>query len=333
MLSKMLVVGTGSIGRRHIRNLKSLHPSVQIAVLRHGEAHASLGSIAPCVDYTTRKPHEAIGWGPQAAIVANPSSLHLETARCLAAHKVPMLIEKPLSNTLEQVPAFVAQCRKDAVTLLIGYNLRFYKPLQIMREYVLAGKIGRPTSARAEAGHYLPDWRPAFDYRTGVSARSDLGGGVLLELSHELDYLRWLRGDVRTISAQAGRVSNLEIDVEDTADIHLQFASGALGSVHLDMVDRMKHRTCRVTGTEGTLIGDFVAHRVYWVHQLHKESQLIYAGSNDDLDASYRDELRHFLNCLEGTETSLITGDDGMHTLELAIAAKRSSERREFVQL
>ena len=115
--------------------------------------------------------------------------------------------------------SLLALCHQRRLVLMVGYNFRFYPPLQAMRQALVEGCIGRLISLRAEAGQYLPDWRPGSDYRQGASARRELGGGVVLELSHELDYIRWLGGEVESVGALVGKLSDLEIEVEDTAEI------------------------------------------------------------------------------------------------------------------
>jgi predicted dehydrogenase len=130
-----------------------------------------------------------------AALITEAISVHLAHARAAAASGAHLFIEKPLANTPDGLPELLADCRANGLALLVAYNFRFYQPLQLMRDAVQSGCIGRVVSARAEVGQYLPDWRPGADYRQSVTARAELGGGVLLELSHEIDYLRWLVGE------------------------------------------------------------------------------------------------------------------------------------------
>ena len=125
-----------------------------------------------------------------------------------------------------------------------------------MRKALHQGHIGRVQSVRAEVGQYLPDWRPGIDCRQTASAQQALGGGALLELSHEIDYVRWLIGEIREVTARIARLSDLEIDVEDCAEIILTFENGTIGGPHLDMIQRAPTRTCRLIGSDGTLVWD-----------------------------------------------------------------------------
>lgn len=192
------------------------------------------------------------------------------------------------------------------------------------------GAIGRLLSIRAEVGQYLPDWRPGTDYRRCVSAQQSLGGGAVLELSHELDYVRWLVGaEVAAVSAQTARLSDLEIDVEDSADLLLQFTNGVLGNVHVDMVQRVPVRTCRIVGTEGTIFWNGINHQA----QLLTGNTITDLAEPSDRSAMYVEELRHFLHCVSEGLTPAVTGEDGRRVLQIALAAKQAAQARKAIPL
>jgi predicted dehydrogenase len=181
-------------------------------------------------------------------------------------------------------------------------------------------------AARVEVGQYLPDWHPSEDYRQGYSARHDLGGGVILDAIHEIDYIRWLLGPVRSVACFAGTLSRLEVETEDTAAVLLRFAGGAIGEVHLDYVQRAYSRTCQVIGDEGTIRWDYGAGeaRVY-----RADSRAWEAFPNPDgwrPNQMYVDELNHFLRCLAGTERPALDVHDAARVLDVALAAKASSQ-------
>ena len=244
-----------------------------------------------------------------------------------------MFIEKPLSNSLENVDQLLDVCRERALTLMVGYNFRFYKPFGIIHRALSEERIGRPLCLRAEVGQYLPDWRPGIDYRQSVSASRELGGGVVLELSHELDYVRWLLGEVKTVSAQLGQLGGLQMDVEDTAEILLEFDNGALGSIHMDMVQRAPVRTCRISGTEGTITWDWDGHRVRLFSANTSSWQDLCAEPNLDRNEMYVSELRHFLDCVRGHKPPQVDGGEGRRVLEIIMAAKESSQTGRIVEI
>jgi len=215
---------------------------------------------------------------------------------------------------------------------MVGYNFRFYPPLQALRDALLDGRIGRLLSLRAEVGQYLPDWRPSRDYRESTTARRDLGGGALLELSHEFDYIRWLAGEVTQVSAQVAKLSDLDIDVEDTVEMVCRFASGAVGSVHLDLTQRPGTRTCRLAGTNGALTWDRANHQVLLIRP-DGAIETIYPGAPQPMVDMYQEELRHFLGAVRTNTAPLVTGDDGLRALLIAEAAARSSREGRTVTI
>ena len=333
LILRALIVGLGSMGRRHLANLRLIEPAAHITIWhqrskRQGVAEAP--SPADCVVYNLE---DALDTKPDAALITNPASLHIETGLALAREGVHLFIEKPLSNTLDGVDELLDLCRQWSLVLTVGYNFRFYRPLQVMRQALQEGRIGCIIALRAEAGQYLPDWRPGSDYWQGVSARRNLGGGAVLELSHELDYVRWLVGEVKTVSAQVGHLSDLEIDVEDTAEIILQFRNGAIGSVHLDMIQRPATRTCRIIGTEGTLAWDWSSHCVRLFSATTNTWSDLHPPKTIDRNEMYVAELRHFLDCVRGKEEPIVSGEDGRRVLEIALAVKRSSKEQRVVEL
>jgi predicted dehydrogenase len=192
-------------------------------------------------------------------------------------------------------------------------------------------RIGRILGFDATVGQYLPEWRASGAYRDSASARQELGGGALLELSHEIDCARWLVGEIRTLSALSGRVSDLEIDVEDWADLVVEFQSGAIGHIHLDMVQRTPCRSGRVVGTDGTVTWDAMANRVQLYLSATRRWEDAYAAECWNSNEMYLEEIRHFLDCVRGKATPVVTGEDGRRALEVVLAARQSSETRKAV--
>ena len=218
--------------------------------------------------------------------------------------------------------------------LLVGYVLRFLKPFQIIKRAIDGGKIGKVLSIHAAVGKYLPDWRAPGDYRKNVSARRELGGGVVFELSHELDYVRWFAGEVKEVFASMERVSDLEIDVEDLAEINLRFENGALGHVHLDMLDRSGNRSCRIIGSEGTLTWESSPlQRVRFFSGKTKKWVDLFSSPIVDYNQMFLDELKYFFNCIRQKKQPFISGADGRRVLEIILAAKRSVKTRKAVSL
>ncbi len=322
---RIMLVGLGSIGQRHFNNIRALLPQSVVAVLssHHSGAGADMLGVVQGFDAL----ESALAWKPDATIIANPAPLHIKTAHAFAGIGSHLFIEKPLSIDLAGVDDLMAACTGKERVLMVGYMLRFSDPIIRMKDAIVAGRIGAVLSVNVSVGQNLLTWRPGRDYKETVSAHADRGGGVLLELSHEFDAVRWLAGEVRTVFAQAATVSDLDIDVEDTADMLLTFASGAFGSIHLDMLDWAGHRRYRIIGTHGTL--EWQSAEGDRVRLFTKEDPAgidLRPSSPLDRNAMYCAELEHFFECIQHHHEPLISGEDGKRALELVLAAKQSAQ-------
>ena len=244
---KYLIAGLGSVGRRHMRNLLALGEK-DIVLLRTRKATLPDDELAGYpVETDLRealKKHK-----PDAIIVANPTSLHLETAVPAAEAGCHILLEKPISGSTEGLSQLESAVQKSGSKVLVAFQFRFHPGLMRAKQLISNGEIGRIISAHVHFGEYLPAWHPWEDYRQGYAARADLGGGVVLTQCHSLDYLPWLVGKVKSVWGFTGKISDLEVDVEDTAEIGLRFESGALGNLHLDFNQQPPAHRFEIIGT------------------------------------------------------------------------------------
>jgi predicted dehydrogenase len=324
MINRILIVGYGSIGKRHLRLMRELVPNADIRVLRHEKTYEIPEFSNGCFFSID----EAIAFGPQVAIIASPAPFHIPTAMSLASVGVHLLVEKPLSSSLNGVLDLIKLCKKKNIILMIGYNLRFLPSLQKFRDFLHNNIIGKILSVRCEVGQYLPSWRPDNDYRNGASARRRLGGGVLLELSHELDYLRWIFGEIDWVKATLSRQSALEIDVEDTAHLTLGFAptldqSQLIGDLSLDFIRHDATRLCTAIGEKGSLRWNALDGQVsiYEVDAKNWRELFCHRIGSDD---SYIAELNSFIECVMNHKSPMISGEDGLKVLQVVEAARNS---------
>ncbi len=325
LISRVLIVGLGSIGKRHLRIARELLPDADIRVLRHQACDSTPEYATGCFS----KLAEAIDFSPQIAVIANPASFHVNVALPLARAGVHLLVEKPLSASLEGVSHLINICGKQTTVLMTGYNLRFLPSLQRFRDMLKQRGLGRVLSVRCEIGQYLPSWRPDADYRQGVSARRELGGGALLELSHELDYLRWIFGEVEWVKANLSRQSSMEINVEDTAHLILGFAPSAsghqlIGTVNLDFVRHDTTRLCTVIGEKGSLRWNGLTGVIELFEAGGKGWQELFSHSHQR-DDSYLAEWQNFIECVTKQTTPSITGEDGLKVIQIIEAARHSA--------
>ena len=328
---RFLVIGCGSIGKRHIENLRALGVSDILAfdlrADRRAEVTATLGICA--VDNLDA------AWerGPAVVVIAAPTSLHVPLALKSVSRQCHLFIEKPLSHDWEGVQRLLASVRQNSLLTLVGCNMRFHPGIATLHRLLADGTIGHVIAARVEVGHYLPDWHPWEDYRQSYSARAELGGGVILDAIHEIDYIRWLLGEVAGAACVAGKLSQLEIDTEDVAAILLRFEDGAVGEVHLDYIQRAYRRTCQIIGEDGTLHWDYTAGEVRLFSARTKQWETFRNPCGWKPNQMYLDEMRHFLGCLAGEEKPAATVFDAARVLEIALAAKESARQQRWIEL
>jgi len=325
---KFLVVGCGSIGQRHLQNLRNLSAG-EIIVYRVKKRELSEIEEKYCVrTYTDLD--EALDQNPAAVLVTNPTSLHMPIALAAAKRGCHLFIEKPISHSLDGVDELVNIAGEKNLVILVGYNLRFHQSVRLIKDLLDKNRIGNVVSARVQAGQYLPDWHPYEDYREGHSASRSLGGGVILDLSHELDYIRWFLGEVKEVFSFSDKLSHLDIDTEDVAEILLRFHSGAIAEVHLDYVQRSSSRSCQIIGEEGTILLDSNEKNVKLFSIKDKKWQVF--PENLDYNQMYVEEMKHFINCIEGKEEPIIDVTEGKKVLEIALAAKESSKTGKVIK-
>ncbi len=312
---KFLIAGLGSIGRRHFRNLRSLGQD-DILLYRTGKATLPDDELAGFPVETNLE--AALAHRPEAVIVSNPTALHLDVAIPAAEAGCALLLEKPISHSIDGVDRLKAAVDRTGALVLVGFQFRYHPGLRAAKKLLESGEIGAPVSARAHWGEYLPNWHPWEDYRTGYAARPDLGGGVVLTLCHPIDYLRMLFGEVSSVH---GATSNhgLGLPVEDTAEVTLGFSSGVIGSIHLDYVQRPPAHWLEIIGTKGTLRWDNADGAVTCYRAKIGKSEIIPAPDHFERNALFLDELRNFLGMLEGREAPVCTLQDGVRALEICL--------------
>jgi predicted dehydrogenase len=321
---KFLLVGFGSIGRRHLRNLLALGER-DIVVLRSGKSTLPVDELAGLtVEYDMQS---ALAHRPDAAIIANPTALHLPAAIPAAETGCHLLLEKPISHSLEGLPQLKAAIHRGGGKALVGFQFRFHPGLRKISSLLAEGAIGRVISARAQWGEYLPNWHPWEDYRSSYASLPDLGGGVALTLCHPFDYLRWLVGEVSSMQAMSGSLGGLGVDVEDTVECLLRFQSGAIGSLHLDYIQRPGVHRLEIIGECGTLTwnnADGAARLSTANSDGSPGDWRVYAPpENFERNTLFMDEMRHFLAVIRGEETPLCTLEDGEAALHLALQARQ----------
>lgn len=327
---RFLVVGVGSIGQRHLRNLRALGHEV----LAFDTDRGRLAEVAATQGADTLAAlEEAADRKVDGVLICTPPAAHLQLARRALAWAAHLFVEKPLAPDSSGVAELLDEAAARGCRLLIGSNLRFFRPLQRVKALVDEGRIGRVLSVRAQCGFYLPSWKPGTDYQETYRAHEAEGGGILLDAIHEFDYLRWIFGPMREVFCTAGHMSGLAIDVEDFAEVTLRFDSGAVAQLHLDYLQRSYCRNCEVIGEQGVIVWDYINRRV----TLFTEEPDRWLGFGEPIDANHNEmfveEMRHFVRCVGGQEAPMVDGAEALATLRVVDAAKVSAAQRRWVPL
>jgi len=333
MKETFLIVGLGSIGKRHLECLRLIKPKAEIIVWHQH----SKSSVAPeGADAVVFNLQDALDKRPSAAIISNPAPMHVETGKALAVHGIHLLIEKPLSISMAGIDQLLSICREQKSILMVAYVLRFNEALRCFKAAVQNGLIGRVVSVRTEIGQYLPDWRPGMDYRQSVSAKEDLGGGALLELSHELDYMRWIFGEVLSVAARIEKTGLLEIDTDDLVELTLEQRGShgkIISNIHLDMLQQEAHRSCKAIGEKGILEWDAIANSVRYFSAQDKCWKHLFKPQKAIRNSMYLAQLEAFFGAIEGGQKVEIAGEDGLAVMEIIDSSRESSARNKTVFL
>ncbi len=320
---RTLIVGAGSIGRRHGRNLRSL------GIKNLAFCDTNSVALERCREEVQAENFSQYSdalreFCPDVVLVCTPPIHHVEHALAALDAHAHVFIEKPLSHESSAIQPLIAEARRTDRKVQVGYNLRFHPGLQILKDLIDSKKIGRVLWINAEAGQYLPDWRPWQDYRESYSGRQDLGGGIILDGSHELDYICWLLGLPTEVICRAEQLSSLKVDVEDSAWIYLTFPDKRRVELHLDFVQRSYTRTCKVVGDQGTAIWDFTAKEVRLFNAAQSSWESIpYTFEVNDM---YVKELVHFFESIDGDTGPMVDLEQGRDVIKVVEAAKKSSE-------
>ena len=320
-MKKILVVGYGSIGKRHVENLLSIS-NLEVIVCSERNDVSKLKKHAKV--YSTIK--QCLEEKPDIGIIANETSLHVPTAIKLAEAGLDLFLEKPLSNSLKDVEKLYAIVKKKKLITQMGCNMRFHPCIKKIKSMVEQQKIGRIISVQVQNCSYLPDYHPWEDYRNGYAARKDLGGGIILTQIHEIDYLYWLFQEVENVISISGKFSDLDITTEDYVSSLLKFKNKIIGELHMDYFQRPDFRSCKIRGTKGEIYwnSDNNSVNIYRMDKKRWKTEL--EVKNYQRNFSYAEQLKHFLKCVKQRKETINDIEQGIDTLKIALAMKKSSK-------
>ena len=323
---KLLIVGAGSAGLRHA--LSGCALGQEIAVMDADPERATIAAAKANAVATFDRLGEALAWKPEAVVVATPNIHHVPQAIAALRAGADVLVEKPISDRAEAARELLAVERQSGRKAFVVSNMRFHPAVAALRENLQC--VGKVRYARAYYGNYLPNMRPGADYRTLYCARADAGGGVMLDAIHEIDYLMWLLGPVSTVQAAKARLSDLDIDVEDFANIVLAHGNGAQSVITLDYLRPWKRRGCEIVGEKGLLLWESEGkHPERCSVRLYDASvqrwETLIDLTDIDTGRPYADMLGNFLGAIRGEAHRLQTAAEATERLTITLAARAQS--------
>lgn len=295
---KIVVVGYGSIGRRHIGNLAKIGIDAKVYCFRR--SNSSIVEFPYVVILT--KVEQVRVLNPDVILVCNPSHLHLDWIELAVDLKSHIFVEKPMVTTVKDLnrAKYYSNSFNDRV-FFIGFMLRYHMGILELKNHLISGKIGSPYHARLEFGGYLPSW-PYEDYKQSYAARKEMGGGVIFTISHELDIAQHLFGYDAELTVIKSSTNLLDITGEEMAELVLNYKDKQV-SIHLDFLQRDYHRTIRIVGDKGSLIWDWNEGTVT-LKRLGEKAETVFEETDFDVNQLYLDELRDFFNLIESKRYS-----------------------------
>jgi predicted dehydrogenase len=310
-----LVIGAGSIGQRHAKNLKNLGINV---TLFDTDGDILTRACSEGGYYSTEDLNYALCKQPfDLALVCTPTHLHIPIAQSVADAGVNLFIEKPLSHSWNGIEKLISTVKKNDLYATMGFMLRFEPGLKHLKNLIDPKDIA---FAQVEGGSYMPAWRPGTDYRKTYCSNSSMGGGAILDGVHEIDYICWLLGYPDKIHGVSGKFSSLELDTEDTAMIIFEY-SDKLVSLHMDYLQKKYTRRCKLCKRDGTVyewtFGNSVREHTGGVERI-----LCQYDDTFETNELYMDELvRVLLNITQGVQPTS-TLENGAKVLDIALKAR-----------
>ena len=326
---KILIIGFGSIAKRHINNLiHNINCEIivysrrkNIRFLDHKKIMV-LNSLEKCL---LEK--------PDVALITNETAFHIPMAIKMAKSGLDLFIEKPLSNSTNGIKTLQKIVKQKKLVTQMGCNLRFHKCIIKIRQLINQKKIGRVISIQSENGSYLPDWHTHEDYRKGYASDRQLGGGIILTMIHDIDYLYWIFGNPKSIFSVSGKFSDLDISAEDYCSSIIEFKNNITAELHLDFFQRPEFRGCKIKGTKGVIYWNSDKNEIRLFKNRKKIWEVVLALKKFQRNEMYIDEIIHFLKCVKNRKQTINNLDEGIKTMNIALAMKKSSKNRRMIKI
>jgi len=312
---KILYFGLGSIGIRHLKLLKKNYDHEIYAYRTRKE------DVFPGI-HNIYDLEEAIKVKPDIVFITNPTSLHIETAiTCLKAGITNLFIEKPLSNSLDNLDIFFKEIKNSSAIVHVGYSMRHNPIIKRMKQLIEERKE-KIFYTQTLNSSYLPNWRPGRDYRKIYSSKNSQGGGVILDLIHEFDFNEWFFGKIKSINGIYGKISSLEIDSEDFCDVNITFENNLIATIHLDYFGFNTQRFIRILTSQEENFADLIKKEISFKNELKTKKEAFEFERND----YFEEQLALFLEGIENESKEIVNVEDARDLLEKILKFKREEK-------
>jgi len=264
-------------------------------------------------------------------LICTPPNSHIKLAKKALKLNSHVFIEKPLSDSLNGIKQIEKLAKEKKLKVFVGYSFRFDKGLKIVKKLISANEIGQIFSFDAYEGWHLSNWRPWQNYEDSYTVKKNMGGGIILDGSHELNYLQWLGGKIELVYCMYSKIPNISKNVEGIAEILMKFNSKAIGRIHLDFLNPKYNRHCEILGDKGSIIWSFENKTIEIQKNLNKKIKKIKYGN--DTNQMYIDEIKHVIKCIKGNKDEIISLKESINTLKTSLIIKKSGEKGKSIKI
>ena len=305
-------MGYGSIGKRHVKNL-----------LNHTDSQIIIYTKRQDLDFKTKRVivtnsfEYSLSQNPNVGFICNETSKHIPVAMKLAKAGLDLFLDKPLSDSMKGISTLNKIVKEKKLITQMGCQLRFHKCIKKIQQLLTQKKIGKIISVQAENGSYLPDWHPF----------------VVLTQIHDIDYLYWFFGNPKSVFSIAGKFSNLSISVEDYSASLIQFENKITAELHQDFFQGPEYRGCKLKGTDGIISWNSINNEIKFYNNRTKKWQIIMKLKNFEKNQMYVDEVQNFLKCVKNRKKTINDLQDGINTMNIALAIKKSARHKKIIEL
>ena len=327
----ILVVGTGSVGKRHARNLASLGCRVSCVDPRQDRLDEIDEKLGPVGSFLSIEEALENGEDYDGVAITSPPSVHIAQSTLALEQGIPVLLEKPVSPDLESALKLEAVVKKAQVPLLLGYTYRWWPPLIEVKKRLESNVVGTLRHVKFVMSAHLADWHPWERYQDFFMASKELGGGALLDESHWIDLMLWFFGMPESVFAQIEKISDLEITTDDNVDIFVRYQNGLRVTLHLDLFGRPHEKYIQFVGENGTMRWTVDPNRIAigkeWTDTWENTE---YTCERNDM---FMDVDREFLDVLSGETVKTCSINDGVDVLRIVEASRFSSRTGKMVNV